>query len=227
MKKSILLFFLVLIASSNAFAQRDTDLELWLKLGGKVSLSEKWRLDLEEQLRFDEAIGAVKNYHTEVEIKYKFTKDIDLIFVNRFIRRNDNSGDEQGYENHIRFQFGGAYEHEGGQFRFKHRLLFQHQNEMGIKKDEGDVPEKIIRYKLSTEYKIKNWKYDPQFSFEYFNALDQEFSDTNSKMRFGIGTERDYDKLGEFGIDYQIDFSVGLAIKEIAHIISLKYTYSF
>ena len=50
---------------------------------------------------------------------------------------------------------------------------------------------------------------------------------TNQSIRFGIGTERDYDKFGELGIDYLIDLSLGLAIKEIAHILSLKYTYTF
>lgn len=224
--KNVLVFILWLFVSS-AFAQRSTDFELWLKLGGKVDLAEKWRLDFEEQIRFDESVGAVKNYHTEAELKFKASKKLDLIFVPRFIRRNDNSGDNQGYENLIRFQVGSAYEHKSGQFEFKHRLLFQHRNEMGVRKDEGDLPEKVIRYKLNTEYKIKNWKYDPQFSVEYFNALDKPLTNEFNSIRFGFGTERGYDKFGDLGIDYLLDMTLGRPVQQVAHIISLKYTYKF
>lgn len=227
MKRLFLLFLFTLSCMTVALAQSNSDFELWLKMGGKVDLAEKWRLNFEEQIRFDENIGAVKNYHTEAEIIFRPNKQFNLMFVPRFIRRNDNSGDTQGYENVIRFQLGGSYEHESGQFEFKHRVLFQHRNEMGIKKDEGDVPEKFLRYKLNTQYKIKNWKYDPEFSIEYFQPVDNSMVNTNQSIRFGIGTERDYDKFGELGIDYLIDLSLGLAIKEIAHILSLKYTYTF
>lgn len=224
--KSVLAVCFFLCAFS-AFGQRSTDLELWMKLGGKADLFKKWKISFEEQIRFDESIGAVKNYHSELELKYQATKKIDFFFVPRFIRRNDNSGDNQGYENLIRFQFGSTFEHERGQFEFKHRLLFQHRNEMGIKRDEGDVPEKVIRYKLSTEYKIKDWKYDPQFSVEYFNALDKALTNEFNGIRFGFGTERGYDNLGEFGIDYLLDLTLGRPVQQIAHIISLKYTYKF
>ena len=225
MKRILVICFL--LCASGAYAQRSTDLELWMKLGGKVDLSEKWRLNFEEQIRFDESVSAVKNYHSELELIYRPSKNVDVFFVPRFIRRNDNSGDNQGYENLIRFQLGGAYEHESGQFEFKHRLLYQHRNEMGVKKDEGDVPEKVIRYKLSTEYKIKNWKYDPQFSVEYFNALDKPLTNEFNGIRFGIGTERGYDQLGEFGIDYLLDLTLGRPVPQVAHIISFKYTYKF
>lgn len=227
MKRLFLILLLTTGFCGLSHAQSSSDFELWLKMGGKVDLGEKWRLDFEEQIRFDENAGAVKNYHTEAEIIYKPNKKIDLMFVPRFIRRNDNSGDTQGYENLLRFQIGGTYEHESGQFEFKHRLLFQHRNQLGIKKDEGDVPEKYLRYKLNTEYKIKDWKYDPEFSIEYFQTIDNKLVDTFNSIRFGIGTERNYDRFGEFGIDYMIDLSLGLDIQEIAHILSFKYTYSF
>ncbi|NVK86103.1 MAG: DUF2490 domain-containing protein [Cytophagia bacterium] len=227
MKRVFLLFCILFSWASILKAQTDSDFELWLKMGGKVDLGEKWRLDFEEQIRFDENVGAVKNYHTEAEINFKASKNLDLVFVPRFIRRNDNSGDTQGYENLIRFQIGGKFEHESGQFEFKHRLLFQHRNQMGVKKNEGDVPEKFLRYKLNTQYKIKDWKYDPEFSVEYFQPIDNDLVNTNKSIRFGIGTERDYDQFGEFGIDYMIDLSLGLAIREVAHILSFKYTYSF
>lgn len=227
MKKLLILFCLFIGWQSFSRAQSTSDFELWLKLGGKADLSEKWRLNIEQQIRFDENVGAVKNYHTELGLVYRLSSKFDLFFVPRFIRRNDNSGDTQGYENLFRFQLGGAYEHESGLFEFKHRLLFQHRNELGIKKDEGDVPELFVRYKINTEYKIKDWKYDPEFSVEYFQAIDQEFADNNNSIRFAIGTERDYDRFGELGVDYMIDLSFGLAIREVAHILSFKYTYVF
>jgi hypothetical protein len=80
---------------------------------------------------------------------------------------------------------------------------------------------------MRVTYKIQNWKYDPQFRVEYFEALDEAAAGTDDRLRFGIGTERDYDKIGEFGFQYFFELTLGGAIQEQAHIFALRYSYRF
>ncbi len=205
---------------------RVSDIEVWLKAGGKIDLSDKWEVAFEEQIRFDDDVNALKNYHTEFELTFKPIKALSLHAVSRYITRNDNSGSIQGFEDLFRYQLGASYKQELGQLRLKYRALYQHRNEIGISEAQGDIPEKFLRLRSSVEYKIKDWKYDPEFRVEYFSALNKEVG-TNNQFRLGFGTERDYKKYGELGFFYLFESSLGLNIKQFTHILSFKYTYTF
>jgi len=221
--------FLVCFLTFSAFGQsggRVSDIEVWLKAGGKVDLSDKFEMAFEEQIRFDDDVNALKNFHTEIQLTFKPTKGLSLHAVSRYITRNDNSGSIQGFEDLFRYQLGASYKHELGQLRMKYRALYQHRNEVGISEAQGDIPEKFLRLRTSAVYKIKDWKYDPEVRIEYFNALNDEVG-TNNQIRFGFGTERDYKKFGELGFFYLFESSLGLNIKQLTHILSFKYTYTF
>lgn len=221
------LSFLILAIPGLAQNGSVQDMELWLKAGAQVEFGDALQLEAEQQIRFDENASEVKNYHTEVALTYELDKNIDLFFVNRFIRRNDNRGENQGYESHFRYQFGTQIKHRFRQFRFKHRLLYQHRNELGLTTAEGDVARRFLRYRFLTEYKIKNWSYDPRIKVEYFNDLPKEFATTNDQLRFGIGTERSYKKLGQFSFDYLIERSLDLPVTEWTYILVFRYEYRF
>ncbi|OEK02944.1 hypothetical protein BFP97_16055 [Roseivirga sp. 4D4] len=225
----LLTAFLVCFFTVSAFGQsggRVSDVEVWLKAGGKVDLTDKWEIAFEEQIRFDDDVNALKNFHTEIQLTFKPIEALSLHAVSRYITRNDNSGSIQGFEDLFRYQFGASYKHDLGQLRMKYRALYQHRNEVGISEAQGDIPEKFLRLRTSAEYKIKDWKYDPQVRVEYFNALNDEVG-TNNQIRFGFGTERDYKKFGELGFFYLFESSLGLNIKQLTHILSFKYTYTF
>lgn len=221
--------FLICASGTSAFAQsggRVSDIEVWLKAGGKVDLSDKFELAFEEQIRFDDDVNALKNYHTEIQLTFKPTNALSFQAVSRYITRNDNRGSIQGFEDLFRYQLGVGYKHDLGQLRMKYRALFQHRNEIGVSEAQGDIPEKFLRLRTSAVYKIKDWKYDPEVRIEYFNALNDEVG-TNNQIRFGFGTERDYQKFGELGFFYLFESSLGLNIKQLTHILSFKYTYTF
>lgn len=203
-----------------------SDIEVWLKLGGKIDLTDRWSLAFEEQIRFDDNVKALKNYHTEVALSFRLTKSLGVHVVSRYITRNDNRGSIQGFEDLFRYQLGLSYKHELGQLRLKYRVLYQHRNEIGISEVQGDIPEKFLRLRSSVVYKIKDWKYDPEFRVEYFNALN-DMVGTNNQLRLGIGTEREYKQFGELGFFYLFESSLGLNIKQLTHILSFKYTYTF
>jgi len=206
---------------------RLTDVELWLKAGAKVDLTQKLRLSFEEQIRFDNDLADLKNYHTELDFRYELSERFDLLAVGRFITRNDNEGENQGFENRFRYQVGTSYAHRTGQWRFKHRLLYQNRNDLERTKAQGDVHEQFWRLRTNVEYKIKDWKYDPQFRVEYFGTLNPEETGAVDQTRIGFGTEREYDKLGEFGFFFLMDFYKEGGVSFVDQAFFLKYTYLF
>lgn len=226
------LLFILIIAGPlpNLVVAQETekDFEVWLKTDQKFNLGQRLDFTLEEQLRFDEYASAVKTYHFELETKFEVYKNIDLLFTPRFIRRNDNQGSNQGYENRFRYQVGAGYKHKLSQWRFKHRIVFQDRNDMGISESEGDIPVQTFRFRSGIEYKIKNWSYDPEVRFEYFLASNASKTGRDDAIRFSVGTSKDYDIWGEFGFFYMYERTVNpLLTAEIDHILQFSYSYTF
>lgn len=227
--RRLLFLFIILFSIHFLSAQEiENDLELWLKAGAEADFGERLEIALEEQIRFDKGASELKNYHTEVEIKYQFLKWLDIRFIPRFIRVNDNEGSTQGYENHFRYQVGFGSNHKAGQFRLKNRAVFQERDELGRSEAEGDILEKYFRLRSKVEYKIKNWKYDPQVTVEYFQSVNQSKTGDPDGFRVSIGTERDLDEFGELSFEYQWDTTLNsILITERRHIFQFSYTYKF
>ena len=120
MRRFAALMLLLCLVIKVQSQERETDFELWLKAGGEVALSERFELSFEQQLRFRDNVGEIKNYHTELELKYRITEQLDLRFVPRYIQRNGRNG----YDNFFRYQFGAGYKHKWGRLNLKHRVLF-------------------------------------------------------------------------------------------------------
>ena len=110
MKFQTALIFLLLCALTSSLTgqtnNRVTDTEVWLKTGAKIDLFERWELGIEEQIRFDDNVNALKNFHTEMELTFKPTDDLSIHVVSRYITRNDNRGAIQGFEDLFRYQVG-------------------------------------------------------------------------------------------------------------------------
>ena len=156
--RSILLVIFLIACYTIVSAQTTqlTDVELWLKAGGKIDLSERLRLSVEEQIRFDNDLADLKNFHTEIDLRYELTEQWDLHAVGRYMTRNDNQGENQGFEDRFRYQLGSSYSHKTGRWRFKHRLLYQNRNNLERTKGQGDVHRQFLRVRTNVEYKVKN-----------------------------------------------------------------------
>lgn len=223
---SLVLLTMVMAGHSQA-QERLNDFELWAKLAVEGDVSERLKLGLEQQIRFDQNSSELKNYFTEIALNYNLSENFTLLGRARFLTRNDNSGADQGRKNYFRYQLGTRLKHRAGQWRFNHRLLYQRRDRMNLKPAEGDVLVKYIRYRFKTEYKIKSWPYDPLFTVEYFHALKNEFEEHPKAMRVGIGTERNYKKVGTFGLWYRYEWTLDYAFPQANYILSLAYTYKF
>lgn len=106
-------------------------------------------------------------------------------------------------------------------------FFYQNRNDLELSKDRGDVHEQFLRLRSQAEFKVRDWKYDPQFRFEYFAPLNPDAAGTISQTRIGIGTEREYDGLGQFGLFFLMDLSKENNVSFVDQIIFMKYTYQF
>lgn len=229
MKKVVLLLCTLLLFIQQGMAQvgtKEVDTELWFKAGVDFKLAPKWEVSAEEQLRFDNNIGEIKNFHTELGLKFDVTDQLDLRFATRFISRKTNNA-ETSFNQLFRYQVGAAYKHRWNQIEFKHRAVFQNRNDPELSEMQGDIPERYFRWRTGMEYKIKDWKYDPIFRVEYFGALNGTQAGTDDTIRFDFGTERKYDGIGEFGFFYRYETTLNAIDTSIAHIINFRYAYSF
>ena len=223
--KRYIVRIVLVFAPCYAIAQEDlNDFNTWTALELKYDATKKWNFTLEAQLRLKENSTTVDTYFGEFGVRYKLPYNFNIGAGFRYIRENDNRGNIQGYENHIRFNFDLSYRHNIERFKLKYRLRYQNRDEL-MRTD--DVANQRFRFKTTTAYNFRDWKLDPEISGEIFNRLDQNSNNKGfDKFRLGIGTSYKLKKSGQISLFYfyESEFNVGDPFSE--HIVRLKYSYS-
>lgn len=215
--------------SSSTFAQDGTyvtvrDMESWSRASLEYKPTKKWRFKLSQEFRLRDNSSNVRKYFTQLKTDYKIAKRVSLGVAGRFIRINDNKGNVQGYENHLRIALYTQYAHKVERLRLKYRLQYQNRNELGITKDEGDNPINKMRFRIASSYNIKNWKLDPRLSTEIFRTLGE--NGQFSKYRFTMGTKYSTKQYGDFGLFYRIQREINITYPVTTHILGLQYNYT-
>ncbi|MDV7186362.1 DUF2490 domain-containing protein [Lutibacter sp. TH_r2] len=220
---TILISFLFI---NNGFSQEEeddyNDLESWTAANIKYKLNKKWAFDLEAQLRLKDDISEISQYFGELNATYSVTKKISLGGGIRYIKKNDNVGNIQGYEDHFRFHADASYKHKINNFKLKYRLRYQNKNELGV----DDYDNQHFRFKTSVEYNFKNWKLDPEISGEIYNHLEKGEENGFDKYRLTIGTEYKIKNAGAIGLFYRLEKELNQTNPETTNIIGLKYSYT-
>ena len=215
------------LSSGCLFAQSDSDFATWSSVELEYKPDKKWELGLETQLRLDESLAKVDEYFTQLKVSREIGKDFELGIGLRYIRENDNRGRIQGYENHFRFHIDTKYDHEIGGFDVGYRLRYTNKNEFGLSElADEDFSRQRLRFKAGTEYKIKNWKLDPEFSAELFSRFGKDTDTEIDKYRLTLGSEYNLKKFGEIDIFYRIERDIEKVGRETLHILGLGYKYT-
>jgi hypothetical protein len=227
----LLAIFIFLGLLNTSFSQQGEwievrDFETWTSAGVRLKLNKDWEFSLAEQLRLKTNSTIVNNYFTEFEAQYSGFKGFEIGAGLRYIKENDNKGKIQGYESHLRYQFDLGYKHKLGKFKMDYRTRFQNKNELQVSEEQGDTAVNKLRFKIGTEYNIKNWKFDPKASVEFFNLLGTGFD----KYRVTIGTSYGLKKYGDISLFYRMEKELKPAFvnyPKTTNIIGLNYIYSF
>ncbi len=221
------ILILVGLINRTAFAQEERDLASWNSVELGYEIDDNWKIGVEGQFRLKENLKTVDEYFGELTVNRKLFKGFDVRLGLRYIRRNDNRGSIQGYENRFRYHLDGRFKHKLGDFRIGYRLRYQNRNELGVSKDEGDFNVKRVRFKAGLEYKIKNWPLDPKIAGELFSRFEEGTESEIDKYRLTLGTEYSLKNAGDIGLFWRLERSIGETIPDILNIIGLSYSYNF
>lgn len=184
--------------ASVTFAQTGSDdMETWTSVRLRYKASKKWSFELQEQLRLKENSSVTDQYFTQLTSKYRLTKKLALGLGLRYIKRNDNQGGIQGFEDYFRYHFDLSFKHSIDRFTFNHRLRYQNKNRQGNTNKKITFAKKNLRLKSSITYNIRKWKLDPRVSAEIFyqpqsltissiNLSDEDSEDLNYDDYFEI-----------------------------------------
>lgn len=201
-----------------SFGQDSTvvqDFETWNGVSVKKSFLEK-KLDVKfnQELRLKDNSSRINSILSELEFGYDLNKRFNLSTGYRltFDKKND------GYEKYGRWFADLNFDHKLDRFKFDYRLRYQHQQQFGVSKDDGDYPEIKYRLQAKVEYNIKKWKLDPYISGELFFAhqkyrriyVDEVIEPTENinafeKFRLTVGTSYSFNKVIELSAFYRLE----------------------
>lgn len=197
------------------------DFETWTSATLNYKVNKKLKLSLNEQLRLKDNSSTIDAYFTQFTVKYDLIKGFNLGLGARYIRKNDDQGKVQGYENHFRWQTDLTYKHKLNRFTLKYRARYQNKDELGITTDSVKTN---FRLKMSSTYNIKDWKLDPTLSGELFNGLSS--NEGFNKFRLTLGTKYSTKNAGEFGLFYRMEKELIGENPKTTNIMGLKYAYT-
>lgn len=219
-------FLMLLFVSVWSYGQGEDvtvrDLETWTSINLKYKINKKWAMAFQEQLRLDDDSSVVNQYFSQLDVTYSPFKHFDFSGGLRYSRKNDNTGDVQGYENYFRYHLDGVFKHELNNFSFKYRVRYQNKNEIGV---DGEA-KKYVRFKAGVGYNIRKWKLDPVLSGELYNPLDSDDENQLDKYRLTLGTSYNVHKSGKIGVFYRYEKELNTTYPKSSNIIGLKYTYT-
>lgn len=229
--KLIYVTFLLFAAAffNNLNAQNtNSDFALWNSIGVDYSFNNKLKIGIEYNLRLKEKSSVIDEVFSEIYLEYEIFKNFEITGGARFIKEKDNQGKKQGNEHHFRYNFDASYKHSIKSLEISYRFRYQNKNELGILKEDGDIPGQNVRFKTSFEYSIKKWPLDPELSVELFSKIESQTKMQLNKYRLTFGTDYKTKDLGKIGIYYRFeeDINTDNSPKERLSILGLKYSYS-
>lgn len=201
------------------------DFESWTSATLSYKINKKFKVGLGQELRLKDNSSVVDQYFTNGFLKYDLFKPLTLGTEFRYIRKNDNIGNIQGYENHFRYALQATFKQDISRLSLKYRLQFQNRNELGLSSTNESIPVQKLRFKLGGTYNIPKWKLDPELSVEMFRTLG-DFNDF-SKIRTTIGTEYKIKKSGTIKFYYRFEKELNTTYPLTSHIIGLNYEFTF
>lgn len=225
--KKLICTLAVLISFQFSYSQ-DTiltrDLESWNTLGISKKIGKHFKVNLNQQFRFDDNSTHLAKYFTNLSADYKFNKHFSASLGYRFIREKDE--EENLFENQQRWNFDATYKHKLDRLSLSYRLRLQTRNDWGVTKAEGDESVNYMRLRLKAGYNIKNWKLDPYFTSEIFRKNKESISPTFNNLRFTLGTSYKIKGFGNVGGFYRIERELGTTYPKTTYIIGLKLKYN-
>jgi len=220
--RRIILILILVTGYGKSFGQDESDVLLWSSIGFEYEPTDNWSFEIEGNYRLKDNISVMDEYFGEFGAYRKILKGLWIGAALRYIWENDNIGNVQGIENHLRYQVETTYQFKPGAFAVKFRFRYQNKNELGV----DDVATERVRFKTRIRYNIRDWKLDPEVSYELFSRNLSKNGNLIKSYRLKIGTDYKIKNIGKIGVYYGIQPNLEKLNSETFHILGLKYTYT-
>lgn len=213
--------------NQNSDIMADKSIESWSIAEFRYYPSNKFRFGFEQQIRFNENITVFDRTFTELNGRYSFWKDFDFGLSYRYMFINDNKGQVKEIENHYRWDYSLSHEFRMASLKIDNRVKFQHRKEIREKSTNCICETRdYLRLKSEITYKIKNWKYDPDFSFEIFLPADKKEKKLHNRYRLTLGTDMKISKKQNLRFKFLFEQEIKDWNPKMVSIFQIKYTYT-
>ena len=199
-------YWLLIICIQSSYGIDDN--QSWTSVGFEKKLPYSFKLQFEQELRLDNQLSTFKQTFSEFSLSYSVFKGFKIELPFRYMAYKDKTKQ--------RVSFSGSYKYSFKPVSLKHRTKYQRTYE------KGEIPEELIRNKLSIMYKL-NKKIEPYVSGEFIQLLNaQNYPLDETRFSFGLTyelpkknsmkifytlknedkTKKNPDEIGVFGLSY-------------------------
>jgi len=221
LKKSVWIIILLILGTAGYGQQRDA--RLWAGLSVRYEPAKKWKLSLEEELRFYENVSRLEKSNTELDVNYQITKLVDGGLLFRLISSPDSRG---SFDFNFRFSgyLGIQKKIAGwtGSLKSSYQKTypeFQHS-------DAWYLPENYIRVLAEVSRGLKNKKTEPYTNIELWYRLRAAEPDFIDQYRFTVGIKHKLNKTNRLDFFYRLQHEMQVKNPLTAHIVGVGYRYT-
>lgn len=200
---------------------QQSDFQFWPQVQIGCSLSDRFKLSLEEQVRFRENVSQVKKELTDVGITFKINKAL-RIGVSYRLELAYKNRDESAWRNGL---FGDIlFRQKLDRFQFDYRCRFQSAKIESLSEVSSLNQWMINRHKASFQYDIKGIPLIPFIEAEIFVPFSKEDPLMIDEYRLWAGLAYGLNKRNEISLKFGIQQEVNVADPLRAYILGLGYS---
>jgi predicted porin len=220
------MFIIIFCCSLKVNAQESivtNDLEMRNSFAISKKINNRWKVSLEEELRFTEDISRFDIFLSDLGVDYKINKHFSAGLNYRFYQNKNNDGN---FKTQHRLSAAISYKQKFNRFTFKYRLQFQNKDEDFLSSgSENNVYN--LRNKISVDYNIRKFKLDPYFQAELFRKYETDMNPYFNKVRWTLGASYPITKKSDIQLFYRIDNELNQSYPKNTYILGLGYKFSF
>lgn len=219
MRINLTAFFLIL---SPALWAQQRDAGLWISASFEKRLTKKLTGSLSQEVRFNENISEAGTVFTETGIDYSFAKRWSAGLSYRFIQQRTVT---DFYSIRHRLMADVAYRIRFKSFTLVPRLRYQLQYRDIHSSENGKIPDKYLRMKLTARYDFGK-RYTPFISSEFFYRMDIKESFIDN-IRYQAGFDYELSKFHSLSFFYMLNKEIQVNAPVTEYNLGAGYRFRF
>lgn len=222
----ILLSFLLIVVCGlfplGALAQ-ENDFQVWTDFTINKELNKKWDVSFEQNLRAGNNVTQLSKSYSNLSAGYDLTKFLKLSVLYRFVIRNKTDYFAKGHS----FAVDATLKKKFSRVKLTMRNRFMLKYSEILSSDDGKIPERYYRTKLSMAYNIRKFPVSPSLAVESFLLIPKGDPANFDAFRASFGLDYTIDKHQEIEAYWLNEWGLNAESGSNNFVLGLSYNYSF